>query len=77
MSSQTKTIDKILTAIIFSAAFLVAIYLTLGKLEKYLKIKAMHQCAQIASVSYTNDEGATVTEPYKPVYESCLKMKGY
>ena len=77
MNDLINIIGKIITALIFAGVFFLTTQMALDKVEKYLKIKAVHECAQIASVSYTNADGATVTEPYKPAFESCLETKGY
>lgn len=69
--------DLIISVLIVMAGFYLMMLQITPRLDNYLKAQALYQCGQIAKVSYTTAEGSTISHPYQPEYESCLKAKGY
>lgn len=70
-------VEKILPSAIIAAVLIISIVILKDEIEKYLTVKAINECSQTATVTYTNAEGAKITEPYKPSFEKCLELKGY
>lgn len=68
---------KIQIAVTFIGYILLfaGLFLALGRVDTYLKYKAIDDCGQISRYQ-TKDKNATVTYPITDMYESCLKDKG-
>lgn len=69
--------DKVIISIILTLGLLSGVALLKEPINSYLKIKAINDCSLTATVSYTNAEEAKITEPYKPSFDTCLRLKGY
>lgn len=69
-------IISILVAVIYSMTLLVVSYWILDRVDRYIEQKGIYECAQIAHSTYTNSEGAEITQPYPPAYDQCLEEKG-
>lgn len=69
---------NILALIIIAAAFLAAVFLTLQRVDVYLELKAIDDCAKISKYEVDNpDKGTRVWYPVENVYQDCLREKGY
>ncbi len=67
-----------LSIIIASVLLFLAILMALVRVDYFLKIKAIDDCARISRYEKDNpDERAKITYPLGDVYKSCLKDKGY
>lgn len=56
----------------------IAIYLSLIRVDKYLRIKAVDDCGKISRYEASNkDDGTKVWFPENTIYKNCLKDKGY
>lgn len=72
-----KFIEIIKTAIIAASIIATAVILNTS-FQQYLKIQAVHGCANTSQVNWSNlDNNSQTKEPYPPAYEKCLKDKGY
>jgi hypothetical protein len=69
-------IISILVAVIYSMTALVVSYWVLGRVDGYIEQKGIYECGLIARSTYTNAEGAEITQPYPPAYNQCLEEKG-
>lgn len=70
-------LEKIIPSIIIAVAIILSVVIVKVEIEKYLIVKAINECSQTSTVTYTNPEGAKITEPYKPSFDNCLRLKGY
>lgn len=55
----------------------VAVFMALGRVDTYMKIKAMDDCAKSSRYEAQVQDGGKVSYPLSDMYESCLKDKGY
>jgi len=80
--------EKILQTLIFALTVVVAVVMILNSLANYWQEKirvdekeavseAIDGCSRNATATWQAENGAKVTEPYRPVYEECMKEKGY
>lgn len=74
MESNKGNLHIIITAIGYILLF-VGLFLALGRVDTYLKYKAIDDCGQVSRYQ-TKDKTATVTYPITDMYDSCLKDKG-
>jgi hypothetical protein len=72
---QTQTF---INRVILVVTILIIVYLTLLRVDKFLKIKAIDDCGKISKYEKTiPEENAKVSYPVLDQYKSCLKDKGY
>ena len=63
--------------IIIGVIVLLGLFLVMLRFDRYLKIKAIDDCARISKYEKNvTEENAKVTYPLADVYQSCLKDKG-
>lgn len=74
---QKSNFSSAVNTIIIGVAFIVAVYLTLQKVDKFLQIKAVDDCGKISRYEVSPDEKTKITYPLGDVYKQCLKDKGY
>ncbi len=56
----------------------VGLFLILGKVDKYLKIMAVDQCAKVSNYQiYNAKDQSRASYPVVDVYKTCLKDKGF
>lgn len=63
--------------IILAAAFLAGVFLSLNRVDSFLKLKAMGDCALASRYEDTPKEGVKVSYPVEEMYKNCLREKGY
>ena len=74
MNSQVKDVGMVAVAI----AMVVVAVMALGRVDKYLLIKAIDDCGRTGQFNKSlPEESATITYPVGDVYQNCLKEKGY
>lgn len=72
-----KTDVKDVGLIVFGIFMLVAVFLSLQRVDSFLKIKAIDDCGKISRYEANLDEvNARVTYPLDDIYKACLKDKG-
>lgn len=70
----TRTANVILVVIFLS----VALFLSLRRVDTYLKLKAIDDCMQASSFEQTVEKDNTVVSyPVTDMYKKCLQDKGY
>ncbi len=69
--------QKIIFNLFWLVLLAVALWLGLQKVNTFLKLKAMGDCALSSQYQTKDVNGAIVSYPVKQVYEQCLKEKGY
>lgn len=70
---MSKNIITILSVTILAVLW----FLTLNRLDRYLDLKAIQDCAASYQLRYTNStDGTTITRPLDEPYAQCLKEKG-
>lgn len=63
--------------VVFGILIFVSVFMSLQKVETYLRYKAIDDCGKIARYEATlPDENARVLYPLDDIYKSCLKDKG-
>jgi len=79
--------EQIISKSLIALAIIITGLIISGSIKDYLKQKALieqksminegiFQCGEISSAQWEMTDGTQVNEPYKPVYEQCLKDKG-
>ncbi|MDO8609046.1 MAG: hypothetical protein Q7R95_00715 [bacterium] len=72
-----QSIAKVITTFIISLAFFGSIYISLQRLDTYLLIKAVDDCAKISRAEKEIvQENVKVVYPLTDAYKTCLKDKG-
>lgn len=63
--------------IIIGIVVLLGVFLMMLRVDRYIKVKAIDECAKISKYEKTvTAENAKVSYPLADVYQSCLKDKG-
>ena len=62
---------------VWVALVVAALFLAVTRVDKYLKIKALDDCARISRYEVQEKSGAKVSMPIEDLYNKCLKVKGY
>lgn len=55
----------------------VALFFAVTRVDQYLKIKAVDDCARISRYEVQEKTGAKVSMPIEDQYKNCVKAKGY
>lgn len=63
--------------VIFGILMFVAVFMSLQRVDKYLKVKAIDDCGQVARYEYNGSDGSRSISPNDDVYKACMKDKGY
>jgi len=53
------------------------LFLAVTRVDKYLKIKAIDDCARITRYEVQEKGGAKVSMPIEDLYKKCVTEKGY
>lgn len=72
MNTQVKDVGLV----VFGILMFISVFMSLQKVETYLKYKAMDDCAKIARYEAAVENGGRVSYPLDDVYKACLKDKG-
>lgn len=76
--NEKHNVFTLCSALIFSGAIVAVFYLTIPRLDQYLKNRAVDECSGVSRYERTiSDEGVHVFSPDNTVYKACLKDKGY
>ncbi len=74
--NKSKYITLIFLAI--TVFFFIFFYSLLQRIDTYLKLKAMNDCALISRYQKDNpSDGTTVWYPVDEIYKKCVQEKGY
>lgn len=73
---QNNMTAKIVSSVITAVVIGVVAFMFLGKIDSYLRIKAIDECGKISKYEITAADGSHVSYPINDVYKSCLKDKG-
>lgn len=78
MENNTTPMYNKVNGVIAAIVIMIFAYLSLMRIDKFLKIKAVDDCANASRYERTIPaEQAKVTAPVMDQYKSCLKDKGY
>lgn len=69
--------EKIIITILLCVTILLSVILIITTIQKSIKNEAITECAQIATVTFSDPTGAHTTEPVQAQFDDCLKRKGY
>ena len=72
MNTQVKDVGLV----VFGVLIFVSVFMSLQKVETYLKYKAIDDCARISRYEASVADGGKVSYPLDDVYKACLKEKG-
>jgi len=73
-SNNGKGMTEMIVSVLLAAVIL---FLLVSRVDKFLKIKALDDCARITKYEVTEQGGAKVTMPIEDAYKNCVKEKGY
>ena len=77
MNQTYPNVQSTVNTVIIGVVLLISIFLVMIRVDKYLKIKAIDDCAKIAKYEKTvSADNAKVSYPLQDVYQTCLKEKG-
>ena len=77
MSKNSDLIKSAVMLVGFILGF-VSIFLAIQRIDKYLRIKAIDECAKISRFEKQDSEqSAKIYYPLPEVYNKCIKLKGY
>ena len=65
------------TTILWVVLAAAALFFAVTRADKFLKIKAVDDCARISRYEVQEKSGAKVSMPIEDQYKNCLKTKGY
>lgn len=71
------TMQKDMGLVVLSIVLAVFAFMGMQRVDKYIKVKALNDCAQAYRYEAKIADGATVTYPLGDEYKNCLKEKGY
>ena len=73
MNTQVKDVGLV----VFGIFLIISVYMTLQRVDKYIKVKAIDDCGRIARYEFTGSDGVKTYSPMEEVYKKCLSDKGY
>jgi len=73
MNNLPKNLELIILAIVLA----VLVFLGFTRIDQYLKLKALDDCAKEYRYEVVTPEGGKVSYPLGNEYQKCLKEKGY
>ena len=65
------------TTILWVVLTAAALFFAVTRVDKYLKIKAVDDCARISRYEVQEKSGAKVSMPIEDMYKKCITEKGY
>jgi len=65
------------TTILWVVLTAAALFFAVTRADKYLKIKAIDDCASISRYEVQEKPGVKVSMPIEDAYKNCVKEKGY
>jgi hypothetical protein len=73
-----KKVNSVLSIVIVTALIALGFVMVM-KLNQYLKMNAVDECAKYATVKWINKNNgdAEITEPNKVKFDECMEKKGY
>lgn len=74
---EQEYLSRTANVFITSIVLLIAVFLVVARIDTYLKIKAVHECGQVATYTKTiHAENVQVKAPLTDAYKTCLLDKG-
>lgn len=74
MNSQDNIFQKA-TALVIVVLIFIAFYLTLSRVDSFIRNQAIDECAKFGRQEQVTD-GLKVSYPLADIYETCLERKG-
>lgn len=77
-TNKSNMVLTVLNWVIFSVLVIVLFIFSLARVDKFLKIKAIDDCAKTSRFEKTiTDENTKVAYPVLDIYKNCIKDKGF
>lgn len=73
MNTQVKDVGLVIFGIILFAS----VFMSLQRVDKFIKIKAIDDCGKVARYEFTGGDGSRSMTPVDDIYKECLKQKGF
>ena len=75
---ETDLPSGFLSTLLLTIFLFVTLFFALNKIDKYLRIQAVDQCAKLSKYEVVNSKDQSrISYPIVDVYKTCLKDKGY
>ena len=72
------TYDRTIASFVLAVVILIAVFAALTRADRYMELKAIHDCGMVARYTETNEaSGSAYTYPLGDQYQACLEAKGY